>query len=242
MAEEQRARSTRSPARPPPATSGTASTNSTRRCRAGGCGCSTSTIVWAIGYWVVYPAWPLLTSFDARCLRLAFAQRRCRPTSTALKAQRGPMMDKLAGASLATDRGRSAAARFRPRARPQPLSPTIARLVTAPAAAAPRAIPTSTTTTGCGAASSPTSSTRSRHGARSGDDKGHQGNMPRVRRDGMLKPDEIAAVADFVRSLSGSADRNGRRSRARQESVRRQLRGLSWAGRQGQPRIWARPT
>ncbi len=32
-------------------------------------------IVWAIGYWVVYPAWPLLTNVDARHLRLACAQR-----------------------------------------------------------------------------------------------------------------------------------------------------------------------
>ena len=28
-------------------------------------------IVWAVGYWVVYPAWPLLTRLHARHLRLA---------------------------------------------------------------------------------------------------------------------------------------------------------------------------
>ena len=47
-----------------------------------------------------------------------------------------------------------------------------------------RAIPTSTTTTGCGAASSPTSSRPSRYGARAGNDKGRQGNMPSFGRDG----------------------------------------------------------
>jgi cytochrome c oxidase cbb3-type subunit 3 len=41
------------------------------------------------------------------------------------------------------------------------------------------------------------------HGARSGDDKGHQGNMPAFGRDGILKPDQISTVADYVRSLSG---------------------------------------
>jgi cytochrome c oxidase cbb3-type subunit 3 len=41
-----------------------------------------------------------------------------------------------------------------------------------------------------------------RHGARSGDDKAHQGNMPAFGRDGILKPAQISAVADFVRSLS----------------------------------------
>ncbi len=42
-----------------------------------------------------------------------------------------------------------------------------------------------------------------RHGARSGDEKGHQGNMPAFGRDSILKPNEISAVADYVRSLSG---------------------------------------
>ena len=41
------------------------------------------------------------------------------------------------------------------------------------------------------------------HGARSGDAKGHQGNMPAFGRDGILKPEQISQVADYVRSLSG---------------------------------------
>jgi cytochrome c oxidase cbb3-type subunit 3 len=41
------------------------------------------------------------------------------------------------------------------------------------------------------------------HGVRAGDDAGHQGSMPAFGRDGMLKPDEISTVADYVRSLSG---------------------------------------
>ena len=32
-------------------------------------------IIWSVGYWVVYPAWPLLTSATARHHRLARAQR-----------------------------------------------------------------------------------------------------------------------------------------------------------------------
>jgi cytochrome c oxidase cbb3-type subunit III len=42
-----------------------------------------------------------------------------------------------------------------------------------------------------------------RHGARSGDDKGHQGSMPDFGREGMLKANQISAVADYVRTLSG---------------------------------------
>ena len=75
--------------------------NSTRRCRAGGCGCSTPRIVWAIGYWVVYPAWPLLTVVHARACSAGIRAARSSTDLAELQAQRGPMMDKLAGASLA---------------------------------------------------------------------------------------------------------------------------------------------
>ena len=42
-----------------------------------------------------------------------------------------------------------------------------------------------------------------RHGARAGDDKGRSGNMPAFGRDGLLKANEISAVADFARTLAG---------------------------------------
>ena len=58
------------------------------------------TIVWSVGYWIVYPAWPLLTNSTQGVFgyhtRTALLE-----DLDALKQQRGPMMDKLAGASLA---------------------------------------------------------------------------------------------------------------------------------------------
>ena len=47
------------------------------------------------------------------------------------------------------------------------------------------------------------------YGARSTSDKGRQGNMPAFGRDGTLKPDQISAVADYVRSLSGLPTEKG---------------------------------
>ena len=41
------------------------------------------------------------------------------------------------------------------------------------------------------------------HGVRTDDDKTRMGSMPAFGRDGMLKRDEISAVADYVRSLNG---------------------------------------
>ena len=41
------------------------------------------------------------------------------------------------------------------------------------------------------------------HGARSGDDQGHSGNMPDFGREGLLTAAQISTLADYVRSLSG---------------------------------------
>ena len=90
------------------------------------------------------------------------------------------MMDKLAAASLPRSRTIRSCSTSRARRAARP-SPTIARPATAPAAAAPRAIPISTTTTGCGAASSTISQQTIRHGARSGDDKAPSGQHAGVR-------------------------------------------------------------
>ena len=46
-------------------------------------------------------------------------------------------------------------------------------------------------------------------GARSGHAKAHEGQMPAFGKDGMLKPDEIVTVANYVRSLSGLPTRQG---------------------------------
>src|ERR1700746_64177 len=58
-----------------------------------------ATIVWAIGYWVVYPAWPLIASYSQGVF--GWQSRTAVATELqSLKAQRAPLMDKLAAASL----------------------------------------------------------------------------------------------------------------------------------------------
>ena len=58
-----------------------------------------ATIVWAVGYWIVYPAWPLVSSYTGGAFgwhsRSAVAE-----DLVALQQQRAPMMAKLAAASL----------------------------------------------------------------------------------------------------------------------------------------------
>ena len=57
-------------------------------------------IVWAVGYWVVYPAWPLISNSTQGVF--GWHSRAAIETDLAeLKASRGPMVGKLAAASVA---------------------------------------------------------------------------------------------------------------------------------------------
>ena len=160
-----------------------------------------------IGYWIVYPAWPLLTNstqgvfgWHTRSAVVADLDE--------LKRQRGPMMDKLATASVAEIV-----------ADPQLLDFARAQ---GRVAFADNCAPCHGAGGG-GAKGYPNLNDDDwlwggkladieqtiRHGARAGDDKGRQGNMPAFGRDNILKPNEISAVADYVRSLSGLSTEPG---------------------------------
>jgi cytochrome c oxidase cbb3-type subunit 3 len=164
-------------------------------------------IVWAIGYWVVYPAWPLLTNSTQGVF--GWHTRSAVVTDLdELNLVRGPMMDKLTNASVAdivkdpqlTDFARA-------------LGRTAFADNCAPCHGAG----------GGGAKGYPNLNDDDwlwggkladieqtvRHGARSGDKDDHEGNMPAFGREGMLKPNQISAAADFVRSLSGLAVEKG---------------------------------
>jgi len=166
-----------------------------------------ATIIWAIGYWVVYPAWPLLTSategafgWHTRSAVVADLE--------ALKQVRGPMLVKLGTIPLA-DIEKD----------PQLLDFTRAY---------GRAVFVDNCTPchgagGGGAKGYPNLNDDDwlwggkindiaqtiTYGARAGNDKGRQGNMPAFGREGMLKANEISAVADYVRSLSALAVEEG---------------------------------
>ena len=51
--------------------------------------CSTLTIVWAIGYWVVYPAWPLFPSLQPRRVPAGIPAARWRPISPSCRRSVG---------------------------------------------------------------------------------------------------------------------------------------------------------
>ena len=69
-----------------------------------------ATIVWSIGYWIVYPSWPLLSGYSKGVF--GWQSRNVVVNDLAgLRAIRGPMADKLADGSAAADRQRRTIAR-----------------------------------------------------------------------------------------------------------------------------------
>jgi cytochrome c oxidase cbb3-type subunit 3 len=164
-------------------------------------------IVWAIGYWVVYPAWPLLTNstqgvlgWHTRSAVVAYLDE--------LTALRGPMMVKLTSASVGD-------------IVKDPQLMDFARAVGRSAFAdncAPchgagggggKGYPNLNDDDWLWGGKITEIEQTIRHGARSGDPKDHEGNMPAFGREGMLKAEQISAVADFVRSLSGLPTEKG---------------------------------
>jgi cytochrome c oxidase cbb3-type subunit III len=166
-----------------------------------------ATIIWALAYWVVYPAWPLISSSTQGVLGW-HARSAVVADIAQLKAQRGPMMDKLTNASVSEIASNPQLADF---------ARALGRVAFADNCAPCHGAG------GGGAKGYPNLNDDDwlwggkladieqtvRHGARSGDPNDHEGSMPAFGRDNMLKPAEISAVADYVRSLSGLPTEKG---------------------------------
>jgi cytochrome c oxidase cbb3-type subunit III len=159
------------------------------------------TIAWAIGYWVVYPAWPLITSYTTGLF--GYSTRGDVAVELAnLEKIRGEKMIKLAATPLAEiekDPALLALARARGKA-----------------AFGDNCAPCHGTG-GAGAKGYPNLNDDEwiwggkleqieqtiQFGARSGNPKAHEGAMLAFGKDGVLKPAEIVTVANYVRALSG---------------------------------------
>ena len=162
-----------------------------------------ATIAWSIVYWVFYPSWPLITSYTKGAF--GWGSRSAVASDLAeLKAQRAPMMDKLAAAKLdqiiadpqlldfARAQGRVA---FRDNCAP----------CHGAGGGGGRGYPNLDDDDWLYGGKIDEIVNTIRHGSHADDDKGHLTKMPAFGRDGMLKRAEIDAVADYVRSLSGLA-------------------------------------
>jgi cytochrome c oxidase cbb3-type subunit III len=157
------------------------------------------TIVWAIGYWIFYPAWPLLHNSTQGIFgwhtRSAIIE-----DLDELRRQRGPMMDKLTTASLAAIVADPQLLDFA-RAQGRVAFADNCAPCHGAGGGGGKGYPNLNDDDWLWGGKLADIEQTILHGARSTDDQGRAGNMPPF--TGVLKPNEISAVADYTRSLSG---------------------------------------
>jgi len=160
-----------------------------------------ATIVWSIAYWVVYPSWPLVSSYTSGMFEWR-SRAAVHQELESLKALRAPLIAKL---------------------RDAPIEQILANPELLNLARAQGRVTFQDNCAGChgvgatGALGYPNLNDDEwlwggkpeeiiftiMYGIRSGHPKAHVGNMPSFGRDGLLKMPEIIAVAEYVRTLSG---------------------------------------
>jgi len=160
-----------------------------------------ATIVWAIGYWIIYPTWPLVTSYTIGLFNWQSRQAVVEDLA-GLQAQRAAMTDKIAAASLeeiVADPKLLSFARAQGRAA---FGDNCAPCHGA-GGAGTKGYPNLNDDDWLWGGKLADLALTIRHGIRSTDDKTRQGAMPAFGRDGMLSRPDIVAAADFTRSLAG---------------------------------------
>jgi cytochrome c oxidase cbb3-type subunit III len=158
-------------------------------------------IIWAIGYWIAYPAWPLLSSYTTGVLR--YSSRADVAVELArLEKIRGEKMAALGLASLAEiEKDPTLLALARARGK------TVFGDNCAPChgsgAAGAKGYPNLNDDDWLWGGTLEQIMQTIQYGVRSGHPKTHESAMLAFGKEGILKPEQIVAVANYVRSLSG---------------------------------------
>jgi cytochrome c oxidase cbb3-type subunit 3 len=161
-----------------------------------------ATIIWSVGYWIVYPSWPLVSSYTAGSFGW-HSRNAVVSDIEALKAQRGPMVGKLAAASLQEIASDPQLLEFA-RAQGRPAFAENCAPCHGAGGGGGRGYPNLNDDEWIWGGTLDEVAQTIRHGVRSGDAGARQGAaMPAFGRDGILKRADIENVADYVRSLAG---------------------------------------
>ena len=161
-----------------------------------------ATIIWSVGYWIVYPTWPLLSSYTTGAFRW-HSRDAVVADIGALKAQRAAMVDRLAAASLQQIAADPVLLDF---ARAQGRSAFAENCAPCHGAGGGggRGYPNLNDDDWIWGGTLDEIAQTIRHGVRSADAETRQGAaMPAFGRDGVLKRADIDNVTEYVRSLAG---------------------------------------
>jgi cytochrome c oxidase cbb3-type subunit III len=165
------------------------------------------TIVWAIVYWIVYPAWPMLWSHTTGILH--YSSRADVAVELAnLEKIRGDKMVALGTASLA-DIEKDPALLALARARGKTVFGDNCAPCHGTGAAGAKGYPNLNDDDWLWGGTLDQIMQTIQFGARSGHPKTHEGQMLAFGKEGVLKTEEIVTVANYVRALSGLSTRQG---------------------------------
>ncbi|MPT22155.1 MAG: cytochrome-c oxidase, cbb3-type subunit III [Starkeya sp.] len=157
-------------------------------------------IIWAVVYWIAYPAWPLVSGYTSGVL--GWKSREAVQVQLAdLRVQRGAFAEKLEAASLEQIEASPELLAFA-RAQGRAAFGDNCAPCHGSGAAGSKGYPNLNDDDWMWGGSLEQIQQTILHGIRSTDADAHVGDMPAFGRDGLLQRPEIVAVADYVRSLS----------------------------------------
>jgi cytochrome c oxidase cbb3-type subunit 3 len=164
-------------------------------------------IVWAVGYWIVYPAWPLVSGYTSGVLHYS-SRANVAVELANLEKIRGDKMLTLGAASLA-DIEKDPALLALARARGKTVFGDNCAPCHGSGAAGAKGYPNLNDDDWLWGGSLDQIKQTIEFGARSGHSKAHEGAMLAFGKQGILKSAEIVTVANYVRSLSGLSTSQG---------------------------------
>jgi cytochrome c oxidase cbb3-type subunit III len=166
-----------------------------------------TTVVWAFGYWIVYPAWPTIDGYTAGLF--GYSSRAQVATDLAdLHKARGEKAVALANVDVADIEREPALLAFA-QAQGRAAFGNNCAPCHGSGAEGGKGYPNLNADRWLWGGTIQQIYQTIRFGARADHPKTHQSAMLAFGRDGILKPSEIVAVANYVRSLSGLAVRPG---------------------------------
>jgi cytochrome c oxidase cbb3-type subunit 3 len=160
-----------------------------------------ATIFWAIGYFIVYPAWPTLTGYTRGVFNYS-SRAQLQNDLADLRAARGEKAAQLASASLSQIESDPALLAFA-RALGRTAFGDNCAACHGTGATGSKGFPNLNDDDWLWGGTLEQIRTTIKYGIRSGHKQAHEGNMLAFGRDGVLKPNEVVTVANYVRSLSG---------------------------------------
>ena len=161
-----------------------------------------ATIVWAIGYWIVYPAWPLLVEPYDRNMELLHPRRGRHRTRQPAKRSAAPRWRRSAAAPLA-EIAKDPALLALARASGKTVFGDNCAPCHGTGGAGAKGYPNLNDDEWLWGGSLEQIMQTIQYGARSGHPKAHESAMLAFGKEGVLKKDQIVTVANYVRSLSG---------------------------------------